>query len=121
MTGEVNSNLEAIIKVVLRRSDGGLVRVDAAIDTGFSDYLTLPSEVIESLNLAYYETYSMVVADQSIVSMRVYEADVLWDGHPRTIFVHESEGFPLVGMLLMEGYVLTVEAVDGGAVRLEPL
>ena len=34
----------------------------------------------------------MVVADERIIGMRTYEADVEWDGAIRTIEVHESEG-----------------------------
>jgi hypothetical protein len=38
-----------------------------------------------------------------------------------TIPIDEAQSDPLVGMSLMEGYRLTVEAMNGGLVKLEKL
>lgn len=51
----------------------------------------------------------------------MYEAVVVWDGELLTIPVDEAESDVLVGMSLMEGYELTIEAVEGGMVRLRKL
>ena len=101
--GEVNSYLEPIIELQLRSPNGALIQINGAIDTGFSDHLTLPPEIIHTLGLPFVETIDMVVADNSLVEMRLYEVDVIWDGHPRTVYVQESEAHPLVGMKLVAG------------------
>src|SRR5688572_30311463 len=96
--GEVGPGLEPTIEVRLRAPSGKTITLSAAIDTGFSDYVTLPTHVIFHLGLPYIHTVDMVVADNSVVEMGIYETDVIWDGYPRTIYVQESEANPLVGM-----------------------
>ena len=51
----------------------------------------------------------------------VYEASVIWDGQVRTIEINESEADPLVGMGLLEGYELKIQAVAGGSVTITAL
>lgn len=50
------------------------------------------------------------------VSLTFYEATVDWDGDARRVPVDEAETVPLVGMSLLEGYELTVQAQPGGNV-----
>jgi predicted aspartyl protease len=50
MQGIVNQNCEATMTIVIRNNDQRLL-IDAVIDTGFSDFLTLPSEIITTLGL----------------------------------------------------------------------
>jgi clan AA aspartic protease len=121
ISGYVNSELEAIIEVVVRGPLGARAQVEAQIDTGFSDYLTLPGDVNAAMGLEFDYATTMFVADNSPVEMRKYQAEVIWDGHPRSIFVHESESLPLVGMLLIQDFHLSIEAADGGAVSLTRL
>jgi len=52
MQGRVNQNCEAILSVVIRNIDI-LKSVDAAIDTGFSGFLTLPLGIIAELDLTW--------------------------------------------------------------------
>jgi Fe2+ transport system protein FeoA len=47
----------------------------------------------------------------------VYEASVIWDGHIKIIEINESETDPLVGMGLLEGYEVNIQAISGGTVR----
>ena len=119
--GEVSFDLEPIIDVQVRSPDGRTLIVRAAIDTGFSDYLTLPSDVLLRLGLPLIDFMDMVVADNSVIEMAYYETDVIWDGYPRTIYVQESEAEPLVGMKMIEGYHLGLEAIDGGEITLSRL
>ena len=45
----------------------------------------------------------------------------MWDGTPRRVSVDEVDVMPLVGVSLLYGYELTVQIVEGGSVRLNPL
>ena len=45
----------------------------------------------------------------------------LWDGKPRRIAVDEADIDPLVGMSLLYGYELIVQAIQGGTVIIQPL
>jgi predicted aspartyl protease len=44
ITGRVNANLEATVRLSLRSRQGAEKVVEAVIDTGFSGFLTLPPQ-----------------------------------------------------------------------------
>jgi hypothetical protein len=46
---------------------------------------------------------------------------VIWDGQYRTIDINESETIPLIGMQLLRGYDLRIQAVEGGSVTIKLL
>jgi hypothetical protein len=50
-----------------------IIRVDAVIDTGFTDFLMLPSDQALSLGIVPSSTASYVLADGSIVSQTTWE------------------------------------------------
>jgi len=51
----------------------------------------------------------------------VYAAIVIWDGQPRTVETDEAAADPLVGMGLIYGCDLRIQAVDGGTVVIAAL
>ena len=51
MIGRVSSVPEAIVALQVRGPEDHEVEVEAVLDTGFTDYLTLPPEMIGSLRL----------------------------------------------------------------------
>jgi hypothetical protein len=46
---------------------------------------------------------------------------VLWDGKYREVYVNESETVPLIGMKLLHGYDLHIQAIERGSVTIKPL
>jgi predicted aspartyl protease len=52
MTGEVTPDKEAVVKLILRGPAGDEQEVAAVLDTGFTEYMTLPPAVISALNLS---------------------------------------------------------------------
>jgi clan AA aspartic protease len=121
MTGEVTAHREAVLPLMLMGPDGLSHQITAVLDTGFTASLTLDSAVITALNLAFDREMPVLLADGITTSMRVYRAAVLWDGAERGIFVHASEGEPLLGMALLHGHRVTMDVVDGGLLNIEPL
>ncbi|MGH7200405.1 MAG: hypothetical protein ACREJB_07345, partial [Planctomycetaceae bacterium] len=119
--GRVSPDREAVIAVSVRGPTGRTLKTDAVIDTGFSDWLTLPSDQIEALELPWERRERASLADGTERFVDIYEAHVLWDQHSRRIAIAETETFPLAGMLLLEGYELMVEVVIGGRVTLRSL
>ena len=51
----------------------------------------------------------------------IYKAAVIWDGQNQIVDVAASDTDPLVGMSLMYGFKIQIEAIEGGAVTIEAL
>jgi clan AA aspartic protease len=120
MYGSVNQNCEVMLPVVVK-NDTRTQLVDAVIDTGFSGLLTLPSSTITSLDLTWKGRDVATLGDGTSCIFEVYIAEVIWDGQYRTIDINESETVPLIGMRLLRGYDLHIQAIEGGSVRIEAL
>ncbi len=92
----------------------------AQIDTGFSGWLTLPSRDIERLNLEFARKSRISLADGTWKLVEVYNATIVWWSAELHIEVHKLESDRLIGMSLLSGNVLKIDARDGGPVELEP-
>lgn len=99
--------------------EGQEVGIEAVIDTGYTASLTLPSEVIISLDLRWQSLDRGILADGSECLFDVYEAWVEWDGHLLRILIEEADTDPLVGMGLLNGYELTIQVCSGGRLKIE--
>jgi len=119
--GVVNQSCEAIVPLVISNSNRQTRLIDAVIDTGYTGFLSLPSEIIASLNLPWTGIDRGTLGDGSEVTFEVYAATVIWDGQYRDIPVNEAETDPLVGMSLLYGYDLRIRAVEGGRVSIEAI
>ena len=119
IVGHVTARREAVIPLPLMTALS-TTTFDVIVDTGFTEFLTLPPTLIASLTLPALNATAMTLADGSVIAVDVYEASVLWDGHTRTVKVHSADGDPLVGMALLYGYRLIIDAVDSGQVIIEP-
>ncbi|BAU12762.1 hypothetical protein LEP3755_32930 [Leptolyngbya sp. NIES-3755] len=121
MYGVVNPNCEAIIKVAVGRIGSPKIAVDAVIDTGFTSFLSLPLSVIADLGLPWHFRDFGTLGDGNEVVFEVYKGAVIWNGQNQIIDVVASEAEPLVGMSLLYGFKLEIEAVEGGAVTIGTL
>jgi clan AA aspartic protease len=119
--GVVNQRCEAILPLVIGNSTGQRQVLDAVIDTGFNGFLSLPSTVIEALNLPWSGSDIVTLGDGSETLFDLYAATIIWDGQYHEIDIAESDTEPLVGMALLYGYRLQVDAIEGGIVRVEAL
>jgi clan AA aspartic protease len=121
MRGIVDQNCEAIIRLVVGRTNSSTQVIDAVIDTGFTGFLTLPLVVISNLNLRLYSREEGTLGDGSTCIFDVYSGFVLWDGKFRRIDVNAAETEPLVGMSLLYGHRMQVDVIEGGTVTIQPL
>lgn len=117
----VNNNCEAIIKVAVGRVGSPKITVDAVIDTGFTSFLSLPLSIITELDLTWHYRDFGTLGDGSEVVFELYKASVIWDGQNKIVDVVASDADPLVGMSLLYGFKLQVEAVEGGRVTSEAM
>lgn len=123
ITGRVTPDgREAVIRVTLLGRAGTSPRVlEAVIDTGFTDRLTLPAEVVEELGLPLRGSADVVLADGSIETLPIYRVRLLWHGRERAVRTYGTAGGPLVGMALLSGSELRVRVVENGPVEIEEL
>lgn len=120
MKGQVTTELEALLPLVVFGSDRVEVEVQAVLDTGFNGFVALPPAVIESLHLTSAGAMRAVLANGDEVVLERYLASVRWDGVERQADVLEVHGGPLIGMLLMEGHRLEIDVRPGGGVSVTP-
>ena len=118
--GYVNGNYEAVISVVVR--NGTMLRsIVAIVDTGFTGFLSLPSALIAELNLPWSYRDRATLGDGSETLFDIYEASAIWDGQYREIEINAAETEPLLGMRMLRGYRLQVDATEGGLVTIQTL
>ena len=119
--GVVNQRCEAIVPLVVGNANGQRQVIDTVIDTGFNGFLSLPSMIIAALDLPWNASDVVTLGDGSETLFDLYAATVIWNGQYRDIDVAESETEPLIGMALLYGYRLQIDAIEGGIVRIEAL
>jgi clan AA aspartic protease len=119
--GVVNVRSEAVVRLRVRGPAGDEVDVDAVIDTGFTASLALPAALVTGLGLIRQSGGSALLADGSTRPFDVYAAEVDWHGAWRPILVWAVGTDVLLGMRLLAGHELRVEAVPGGVVTIAPL
>lgn len=118
MTGAVNVGLEPELSLELRTSIGGIVAVTALIDTGFTDYLLLPSALVRELQAPETGQELVELADGSVLAVRVCEVTLRWMGGWLTVPTLVADGDALIGMRLLAGYRLEILVVPSGEVQI---
>ena len=90
----------------------------AVVDTGATDWLTLPESVVQGLGLRLTSTRHVRQAHGPIVQANVYAVWVLWHGRMRRVFA-ESGNETLIGTELLADSRLIVQRWEGGEVIIE--
>jgi clan AA aspartic protease len=121
ITGGVNTDLEATIRLVVQGTNGQSHEIEAVIDTGFNGFLTLSCAQIALFGLPWLCREQGLLADGSTQIFDVYAATVMWDGQLRRVETEAVDVQPLVGMNLLEGCELRIQVVNNGKVTIEAL
>ncbi len=129
ITGKVKSEvdedgyvyLKPQITVRISGINSGFLNQDATVDTGFTGWLALPEDTIQELELTRYGQRPASQASGEASMYSIYGALVSWHGEGRPVLVHQITGTPLIGMALLEGSRLTVDAQEGGDVIIEKI
>ena len=117
MTGHVQFG-HAFLKVSFLRQDGVAVPVEFVIDTGFTSYLTLPLSDIATLGLTLSDVTDVDLADGSKISVRVYDAVILWHGEGLEVEVIATGERPLLGLALLKDNNVNIEFTENGIVTI---
>jgi clan AA aspartic protease len=112
---------EALIRLTIRGFRGREREIQAVVDTGYTGWLTLPPTMIAALNLRWQTLGRGTLADGSVSLFDVYQAKVVWDSRVRRVLVDEFDATPLVGMALLRGYEMKIQARARGKVTIKRL
>ena len=121
ITGVVNADREATIRLVVTGPSGPQQEIEAILDTGFTGCLTLPPGLVAVLALPWLCRQPGILADGTVDFFDVYVATLDWDGQLRTVEVAVADTDPLVGMMLLDGHSLQIDVVLGGSVAITAL
>ncbi len=115
MTGRVDDQMRALLRVPLAASVGGpRADIEAWIDTAFNGGLALPREVAAELGLPPGVSTEAVLADGSRVVLEAFVCYLDWFGGTyRTQAVATDGAYPLLGTQLLAGRRLTIDYVAG--------
>ncbi len=120
ITGVVKAD-EGHIRLKIKGLRGREHEVEASIDTGYTEQLTVPPDLIAALGLRWRSLDRGTLADGSECLFDAYVAKVVWDGKERRILVDEADTDPLVGMALLRGYELRMQVRSRGKVTIKRL
>jgi clan AA aspartic protease len=121
ISGVVNSNLEAMVRLRLRGPGGQEQEIDAVIDTGFNGFLTVSPVLVRQLGLTHLGQSRALLANGQEELLDLYEVTLLWDGPWQTVETDAADTDALVGMSLLYRYSVYIEAVEGGQVAIAAL
>ena len=121
ITGRVTAHKEAVIDLQVSGPTNHTRQIEVVIDTGFNGYLTLSTDMVNTLNLLFVCTTPAALGDGHQVYMDVYEADVLWDEQKRKVIVLATDAGALLGMSMLMGHRMTLDIEEAGTVAIETL
>ena len=112
---------EALVHLTIRGFHGRHQEIEAVVDSGYTGWLTLPPTYIAALNLRWRTFGRGILADGSVSAFDVYQANVVWDGRVRSVFVDEFDATPFVRMALLRGYEYKMQVRARGKVTIKRL
>ncbi len=119
--GKVSGNQQALVTIDVIDGEGRPRPLEAILDTGFTGYLTLPTGSIQQLGLRSVGQRSFELANGELFEFEAYLAAVSWHGRISDVLVLKSDSAPLLGMTLLWGSRVTVDALTDGEVTIEEL
>ena len=116
LNGSIDQDLRIHIQLEFIGNNGVNVEHELLFDTGFSEYLSLPRHLIDTLGYPEVDREVVTFGDgsQQIITMR--EGRISWDRREETAFIHCLEGEPLLGMQQVKGYRIDILARAGETV-----
>ena len=73
-------NLHALLNIRFLRIDGSYHDLEFVVDTGFTGFLTLPSQDVAVLGLPLVYHTRAHLADHSEIRLPVHDGTILWNG-----------------------------------------
>ena len=111
----------ALLPVQFRLQNQPDFTIDFVVDTGYTDYLTLPKNIVEAMRLRYLHDTPADLADDSTIRISVYFATIVWNEVEVEVPVLATGRRPLLGTAMLEMCELLIQFAEGGLVTVENL
>ena len=118
--GRVTPQLTALVDIEVEGHGGVFHSHEVILDTGFNGELALSAEAIRELDLTYNGHTFGFLADGSEAGVDYYDGVVLWHGRRLEVEILETAGESLLGMALLLGSRISIDALVNGEVIIEP-
>lgn len=112
---------QATLPVTIHLLGQPSVTLEFVVDTGFTEYLTLPQAAITAMRLPFLYSQRAGLADGSDISIAVYAVTILWNGLEREVRVIATGRRPLLGTALLDDQELRAQFRESGLVTVEEL
>ena len=119
--GKVTGDQQALVTVDIMDGEELFRPIEVILDTGFTGYLTLPTDSIQELGLPSVGRRTFELANGELFEFEAYLATVEWHGRLSDALVLKSDSAPLLGMTFLWGSRVTVDALTDGQVTIEEL
>ena len=113
----LDGSLYPITPIYVEGTDGSSEVFQALLDTGFTEYVALPSREIEKLNLTPLRKVVLEFANSTQQVVQTFSATIIWCDVRRTVVVHEVGERPTVGMELIADMHVDFDAQDLGLIN----
>lgn len=111
----------AILPVTFRLPDQPDFAVEFVVDTGFTEFLTLPPAAVTAMRLPLDHHETAGLADGSTIKIDIHSATILWNGIETQVSVVATGRRPLLGTALLDDQELRVQFRENGLVTVEKL
>ena len=112
---------EPVINVMVHGVSGRRINVSFVLDTGFTGFLILPPDIVESLGVDVISPVSLHTPGRRRTHGTLHRVKVDWDGELRDMEVICMESDALLGMSALEDYEVVLEVAEGGLVSISPI
>ncbi|MDY7006876.1 MAG: aspartyl protease [Cyanobacteriota bacterium] len=112
--GFFGSKGELFFEIELIAADGSIITVDVLLDTGFTGWLAMDIQDVESFGWRYLKKQEMKTA-RGEFQFNIYEGTAIFDGQEMKIPVVVGDGIPeiLIGLSWLENRRLVVDRKAG--------
>ncbi|MDZ7959948.1 MAG: clan AA aspartic protease [Aulosira sp. DedQUE10] len=121
MISGIVKNGRATFNVIFRLPNQPDFSIEFVIDTGFTNFLSLPPAAVTVLGLPFVYDMYVNLANNSNVILPVHQATIIWNGEEREVYVLATGRLPLLGTALIDEHELVIQFTEGGLVTIEEL
>ena len=101
------------------RGISGPVDIEFVVDTGFEGELALPRFLLTRLEAVPLFNTRRLLADGTIRECPAYNVSLNWGGNNIEVQAVILEGRPLLGTILLDGCLLSIDLQEGGEVAID--